>query len=220
MCAPWSFRWVENQPSLDAEAANISQSVEPRCICNHPENPDKTLIGCTNDDCKKWLHDDCLVHDSLMNTYKRLGADKPHKPTAVKKEDRDGEGPQRPLSPSESGAAQSTQQSIDVKPEEHQTIKLVEAENGTTQMDVDGPDSSTIPVAYNGADAKKKGRRRKPEAGGSSASKPYLGRFEAVIRDDLSPPSVEIKDLREGVEGGEKSWTEPINCLVCHKAIH
>ena len=220
MCAQWSFRYVENQLPLDAEAANVSQSVEPRCICNHPENPDKTLIGCTNDDCKKWLHDDCLVHDSLMNTYKRLGADKPHKPTAVKKEDRDGEGPQRPLSPSESGAAQSTQQSIDVKPEEQKPTKLAEAENGTTQMDVDGPDSSTIPVAYNGADAKKKGRRRKPEAGGSSASKPYLGRFEAVIRDDLSPPSVEIKDLREGVEGGEKSWTEPINCLVCHKAIH
>src|SRR5687767_6116766 len=52
---------------------NPLQSVEPVCSCSQPENPDKTLVGCSNELCKKWLHDDCLIHEALMKTYERLG---------------------------------------------------------------------------------------------------------------------------------------------------
>lgn len=175
------------------------------------------MIGCTNEECKKWLHDDCLVHDALLSIYKRLGTDKPHKPAPIK-EEQDGEGPKRPLSPSESGAAQTAQQSIDVKPEEQAaTIKLADVENGKSIVKAE--DSMTVAVAP-GTESKKRGRPRKSEPNDPGTAKPYEGLFEAVIKNDESPAVVQIKDLRENVSGGEKEWTEPINCLCCGRQIH
>ncbi|KAI0136222.1 hypothetical protein BJ170DRAFT_677102 [Xylariales sp. AK1849] len=203
--------------AIDVRTMELS-SVELRCRCNCPENPDKTLIGCTNDECKKWLHDDCLTHEALLDTYKRLGKDKPHKSLPVKEEEAAANGPKRPLSPSESGAAQTAQQSIDVKPEETRTIKLADVENAPDAMVIDAKGDGTIPVASN-SEPKKRGRPRKSEVPETDDSKPYLGLFEAVIRNDLSPPVVEINDLRQGVTGGEKSWTEPIRCMLCHHVI-
>ncbi|KAK5630088.1 hypothetical protein RRF57_005803 [Xylaria bambusicola] len=188
-------------------------SAQPRCKCNRPENPDKQLINCTNSECRKWLHDDCLIHEALMKTYARLGTDKPHKPTRVKAEE--PEGGQRPLSPSESGAAQTAQQSIDVKPEDQKTIKL-------SDVEVAGPsansESQTLTVAT-GTETKRKGRPRKSEVSEVVNTKPYEGLFTAVI-NDTSTPVVEIQDLRESVTGGEKSWTEPLRCLLCNADIH
>ena len=156
-----------------------------------------------------------------MATYQRLGTDKSHRSKPVKEENADGEGPKRPLSPSESGAAQTTQHSIDVKPEDQKTIKLADVENNAENMNVGRKDSTTIPVASssNNGEPKKRGRPRKSDAGESSASKPYEGLFEGVIRNEISPPVVEITDLRQDISGGEKSWTEPIRCLLCSKVI-
>ncbi|KAH8645464.1 hypothetical protein BX600DRAFT_485058 [Xylariales sp. PMI_506] len=207
--------------AIDIGTMELS-SVEPRCRCNRPENPDKTLIGCTNDECRKWLHDDCLTHEALLETYKRLGTDKPHKSAPVK-EEQESDGPKRPLSPSESGAAQTAQQSIDVKPEEQKSIEFTEVEKPLREMDIDSKsnDTSSIPVAStNTTDNKKRGRPRKSENPDSDETKPYQGLFEAVIREDLSPPVVEITDLRQDVQGGDKSWTEPVKCLICQHVIH
>ncbi len=91
-------------------------SVEIVCICGNPANPDNTLIGCANEGCGKWLHDECLKHDALSKTFKRLGKDKPHTKTSDRKRnDKDEEQANRPLSPTESGAAESAMHSIDVK---------------------------------------------------------------------------------------------------------
>jgi hypothetical protein len=160
-----------------------------------------------------------LTHDALIDTYKRLGTDKPHISSNVKEETEDA-GPKRPLSPSESGAAQTTQPSIDVKPEELKTIKLADVEQGLPEMDIDDPATMTIPVASESSEPKKRGRPRKSEGGATDASVPYQGLFEAVIRNDLAPPVVEIRDLRQDVSGGEKLWTEPIRCLMCQEVIH
>lgn len=203
--------------AFDVRSMELS-SAESRCRCNRPENPDKRLIGCTNEECKKWLHDDCLVHETLLNTFKRLSTDKPHKPAPIKEEQEDGEGPKRPLSPSESGAAQTAQQSIDVKPEEQQaTIKLADVDNGGSTMKAE--DSMTVAVA-SGTESKKRGRPRRSEPNDPGTAKPYEGYFEAIIRNDISPPIVEIKDLRENVTGGDKEWTESISCLCCGRQIH
>ncbi|KAK7970202.1 hypothetical protein PG988_009275 [Apiospora saccharicola] len=206
--------------AIDVRTMELS-SVEPRCRCGQPENPDKTLIGCNSEGCSSWLHDDCLLHEALMATYERLGTEKSHRSKPVKDEDVDGEGPKRPLSPSESGAAQTTQHSIDVKPEDQKTIKLADVENNAENNGVNGKDNTTIPVASssNKNEPKKRGRPRKSDAAELSVSKPYEGLFEGVIRNDLSPPVVEITDLRQDVSGGEKSWTEPIKCLLCSKVI-
>ncbi|KAI0842953.1 hypothetical protein F5Y06DRAFT_77503 [Hypoxylon sp. FL0890] len=195
--------------AFDVRSMELS-SAELRCKCNRPENPDKRLFGCSNDDCKKWLHDECLIHEALLKTFKRLGTDKPHKPTPVKEEDA-GEGAKRPLSPSESGAAQTAEQSIDVKPEEQQTIKLADVENALPAIRAENASVSV-------AEPKRRGRPRKSEAD-QAAAKPYVGLFEAVIDSDRSPPVLEITDLRENVTGGDKSWTEPLQCLICGHEI-
>lgn len=188
-----------------------------------------------------------------MKTFARLGTDKPHKPTttrAVKAEEQQPEGGQRPLSPSESGAAQTAQQSIDVKPEDHhhqKTIKLADVEvggsgggssssssfsssgNSEREREKERESQKTMTVAT-GTETKRKGRPRKSEAGVGSGGKgggageavnarPYEGLFSAVI-NDASTPVVEIQDLRESVVGGEKSWTEPLRCLLCGADIH
>lgn len=206
--------------AIDVRTMELS-SVELRCKCNRPENPDKTLIGCTNEACKKWLHDDCLVHDALLETYKRLGNDKPYKSVPIKEEaQEDVEGPKRPLSPSESGAAQTAQQSIDVKPEEQGTIKMSDVEKPLTETTIQAEDPSSIAVPSSSSEPKKRGRPRKSEGGDGDKSKPYEGLFEGIVRNDLSPTVVEIKDLRQNVVGGEKSWTQPVSCLICDHVIH
>ncbi|KAI1142869.1 hypothetical protein F5Y05DRAFT_134450 [Hypoxylon sp. FL0543] len=197
--------------AFDVRSMELS-SAELRCKCNRPENPDKRLFGCSNEDCRKWLHDECLIHEALLKTFKRLGTDKPHKPTPVKQEDA-GEDAKRPLSPSESGAAQTAEQSIDVKPEEQQqTIKLADVEKALPAIKAE---SSSVSVA----EPKRRGRPRKSEIADQAAAKPYLGFFEAVIHSDISPPVLEISDLRGNVSGGDKSWTEPLQCLICGHEI-
>ncbi|KAH9902303.1 hypothetical protein F4778DRAFT_781534 [Xylariomycetidae sp. FL2044] len=202
--------------AFDARSMELS-SAKLICQCNRPENPDRKLVGCTNDQCKKWLHNDCLIHETLLNTYMRLGTDKPHKPTSMKEEN--GEGAKRPLSPSESGAAQTAEQSIDVKPEEQQsTIKLADVEKALPAIKAEDPTrASSTPTT---GESKRKRRPRKSEPGDPGTTKPYQGLFEATIKDDhTGPPVVEIVDLREGVTGGERSWIESLRCIACNEEI-
>ncbi|KAI0175980.1 hypothetical protein GGR52DRAFT_339143 [Hypoxylon sp. FL1284] len=197
--------------AFDARSMELS-SAELRCRCNRPENPDKRLIACSNEECKSWLHLDCLIHEALVKTYKRLGADKPHRSAAVKEED--GESAKRPLSPSESGAAQTTEHSIDVKPEEHQqTIKLADVEGALPAIKAENGRASAA------AEPKRRGRPRRSERDDPTANKPYEGLFEGIITGDLNPPLLEVVDIRDKVTGGEKSWTEPLHCLMCNREI-
>ncbi|KAI1461716.1 hypothetical protein F4805DRAFT_242369 [Annulohypoxylon moriforme] len=193
--------------AFDVRSMELS-SAELRCKCNQPENPDKRLFGCSNDDCRKWLHDDCLIHDALLRTYKRLGRDKPHKPSPIKEED--GEGTKRPLSPSETGAAQTAEQSIDVKPEEKQQMMDIDDKKVKTE---------TLTVSVANSETKRRGRPRKSEPSEKATAKPYEGLFEGVINSDVSPSVLEITDLRENVTDGDKSWTEPLLCLICGQEI-
>jgi len=149
-----------------------------------------------------------------MKTFARLGTDKPHKSPRGKIGD--FENGQRPLSPSETGAAQTAQQSIDVKPDDQNTIKLadVDGAGGTPKLD-----NRTVPVVVARSDSKRKGRPRKSDANGLASTKLYEGLFSAIVNDS-TPPLIEIRDLRENITGGEKMWTEPIHCLLCNSAIH
>lgn len=122
---------------------------------------------------------------------------------------------QRPLSPSESGAAQTAQQSIDVKSEDQ---KPTNTGNADGVRATGKSESSTVPIVVPRSESKPKGRPRKSDVNHVN-SKPYQGLFTAVI-NDTTPPVVEIQDLRENVAGGEKTWTEPIHCLLCHAEIH
>ncbi|KAH7012239.1 uncharacterized protein B0I36DRAFT_340721 [Microdochium trichocladiopsis] len=203
----------EVQPALywrqafDVRTMDLS-SAEGRCYCNCPENPDKKLICCTNGKCRKWLHDDCLVHKALLRTFARLGTDKPHQPAPVKDEQDNETGRVCP-SPSEFGAVPTAEPSVDVKPGEPNTAEMADVAKVLPIIQAESTGQAPEP--------RKRGRGRKPDA---QKAKSYDGYFSAIIRDNVSPPVVEITDLREEVTGGLKEWTEPLDCLVCGQQIH
>ncbi|KAJ6437053.1 peptidyl-prolyl cis-trans isomerase-like 4 [Purpureocillium lavendulum] len=53
-------------------------AVDLICRCRSPENPDKTLVGCSNPQCGQWLHYECLLDAFLTRVYHNLGTEKPH----------------------------------------------------------------------------------------------------------------------------------------------
>ena len=209
-------------------------------------------MGCSQETCKKWLHDDCLIHDALMKTYERLGKAKPHKVFVepLKKEEKEDDDTAKnpPLSPTETGADE-TQATIDVKSDEvvqdNVQVKGSDDESspparGTSELEDKASSETPKPAAQEMAAASAapktegataSGRRRRSTKGASTAAaangytarekaqKPYLGMFQASLKMDASPPEIEIEDLRENVEGGEKKWTESIKCLLCQTQI-
>ena len=223
------------------------------CSCNTPGNPDKMLIGCTTESCKKWMHEHCVLEEALRATYKRLGTDKPHVAAVTAKKEENGDEGKRPLSPSETGADGSTEHSIDVKAEgaPADAVHVSTKDNGTkaTPAAADDEDAQAAPedslpvrsakareasentdtpskaagaAGSKATPGRKPGRPRKkgPEANGDSA-RPWEGLFEATLKTaDIGPPTIEFRDLREGVVGGEKSWTERVKCLLCGDQVN
>lgn len=129
----------------------------------------------------------------LSEVYSQLGKDKPYR-LPVKTED-DIEG-QRPLSPQD-GNVVSTQ-AIDVKAE-----------------------SPTKPRAENESEEppSQSQRSRKKKSDTKPPAKPWEGLFDAAVLLNCSPQVVQVSDLRPSIEGGEKTWTMPIKCLVCQTKI-
>lgn len=132
----------------------------------------------------------------------------------------------RPLSPVEPGTgAVAAELPIQVKTDgEGETVKAandsvefkeestVATEEGSVQPQ-NGRVSTQTPTAE--TPARKVGRGRK-KADASSA-RPYEGLFEANFKVDQD--MFEITDLREGIEGGDKTWMEEVKCLVCGTRI-
>lgn len=191
------------------------QSVEVTCKCGTPANPDIMLIGCTNADCGKWLHRQCLVDDILAKVYDHLGTDKPHvsEPPAVKEEKED-ENMNGPLSPTES-KAEETQPTIDVRGGETTNNVLVKQADGETPKPTETP--TPVPQPAVGATSTKpvseKKNRRK------STNKPWQGLFNATLKMNEGPTHWVIEDLRTNVSGGDSTWTEKAECLICGVAI-
>ncbi len=232
--------------SHEASTDTAIKTVELICNCNTPEHPDKLLIGCNAENCKKWLHQDCIIDEALKATYKRLGTDKPHLSPEPVQDEHNEEETKPPLSPPETDAAVSAH-SIDGKadsvgPDDAMHVKNnaeVAAENdGTPALTSDrvtekSAETTTKAEKTESANkaakatlckstpGKKPGRPKKKasEANGQS-SKPWEGLFEVSFKMDSSPPLLEFRDLREGIVGGEKTWTETINCLICGSQIN
>ncbi|KAG7292653.1 hypothetical protein NEMBOFW57_002689 [Staphylotrichum longicolle] len=227
--------------AFDVRTYELS-SVDLVCSCNTPGNPDKLLIGCTTESCKKWMHEHCIIEDALRRTYKRLGTDKPHVAEVTTKKEEEGDEGKRPLSPTETGADGSTEHSIDVKAEAapsdavHVSTKdNVEmpklaaartADGRAASENTNNTDTPSKPAAATAGSkstpGRKPGRPRKKgaEANGDSA-RPWEGLFEASLKTaDIGPPVIEFRDLREGIVGGEKTWTERVKCLLCGDQVN
>ncbi|KAF7552190.1 hypothetical protein G7046_g7491 [Stylonectria norvegica] len=185
-------------------------SVDLMCKCQTPANPDKTLIGCTNSECGKWMHSECLEHDVLLKVFNRLGTDKRHVLEPAGKGDKKEDGMTRPLSPTEA-KEQETQPTIDVRLSAAQGSDKEsshQAETATPKGQMKVPES-TIKSA-----SAKKGRKKK-----DVEYKPYVGLFEASLKMTDGPTAWEITDLRKKLPVGVMTWMEPAQCLLCGVAI-
>lgn len=61
--------------------------------------------------------------------------------------------------------------------------------------------------------------KRRRRRGKAEVKKPWEGLFEATLRLDKAPTIWNVKDLREGVRGGEKEWDEHVYCLLCGAVV-
>ncbi|KAK0631882.1 hypothetical protein B0T14DRAFT_14315 [Immersiella caudata] len=229
--------------AFDVRTYELS-TVELVCSCNTPAHPDNLLVGCTSESCKKWMHDQCIKDEALRKTYARLGTDKPHiNPDA--KDAKNTDEARRPLSPTETGAAVSAH-SIDVKADgESDSVQVSTKDNVDVKQseDEDAPGApedsiaepsvepqtkseSQTPTKITSIKLTNKGKpgrpRKKGETNGDSA-KPWEGLFEVNLKmadDKNEVMALEFKDLREGIKGGEKTWTEHVHCLVCGAEVN
>ncbi|KAH0544186.1 hypothetical protein FGG08_001631 [Glutinoglossum americanum] len=62
------FFWRQKYHMLLRQLSKVRE----HCICKRSHNPDNLMIGCNNPDCKKWLHEECIIEDVLRKTYRRL----------------------------------------------------------------------------------------------------------------------------------------------------
>lgn len=165
-----------------------------------------------------------MKHDILMKVWEELGTTKPHKATSVKEEKHEEEA-KRPLSPVEPGSATvATELPIQVK-----TDGEGEAVKAGDSVDVKEERKAAAEVAgqpHNGrasttqtpvAEAPRKPGRGRKKADPEEGARPYDGLFEAIFQPDTD--MFEIKDMRQGVDGGQKTWLEEVNCLVCGSRI-
>ncbi|KAK4031506.1 hypothetical protein C8A01DRAFT_42049, partial [Parachaetomium inaequale] len=107
--------------------------------------------------------------------------------------------------------------SLPLRPADQQP-KRATSENTTATQDTP---SKPAGAAGKSTPGRKPGRpRKKAEANGDSA-RPWEGLFEATLKTaDMGPPVIEFRDLRDGVVGGEKTWTEPVKCLLCGNQVN
>ncbi|KAA8631637.1 hypothetical protein SMACR_08051 [Sordaria macrospora] len=115
----------ETQDSLywrqayDIRSQELS-TVELVCGCNTPANPDKLLVGCSSESCKKWLHEECIKDQALRATFERLGTDKPHvlvKEEKVEKVEKEEEADDKQDAKVEPNGDAKQEESVDVKAE-------------------------------------------------------------------------------------------------------
>lgn len=234
-------QWIESDEEEIQDAMYWRQAFECQtlqvspidllCRCQMPANPDKTLVGCTNGDCGKWMHIECLRQDALKRVYGRLGTDRPHIPEpAIKKEEREAfkrESPQAPLSPPKGEDERQPRAMIAVHGDTHTDAVVKQLSDEDTPNPAAGPAATptapatpmllTLPERPLKVLAGKKTAKRRASIGGGA--QPWLALFAADLRMSDGPMLWEIKDLRQGVSGGSPSWTEPAHCLICSHTI-
>lgn len=166
------------------------------------------------------MHKPCIKHDALMRTYKELGTDKPHISAESKDKPSAKEEVQRPLSPTETGAAGLAQDSIGVV--SSGTKDNVDVSGGSDDAPATGKKSaeteqngSETPVPGSGRRAGRPKKHSETNGDAKPSDKPYEGLFDVEILVDVNPPQLVFTDLRENVKGGDKSWSENIMCLCC-----
>ncbi|KAK3947620.1 hypothetical protein QBC32DRAFT_80592 [Pseudoneurospora amorphoporcata] len=144
----WFEENDETQDSLywrqayDVRSQELS-TVELVCGCNTPANPDKLLVGCSSESCKKWLHEECIKDEALRATFERLGTDKAHIPVKEEKVDKK-EGEDEEDAKAEPNGDATQEESVDVKAEKD-TSQTNGGTNGNRALKAGDEDAKPAP---------------------------------------------------------------------------
>ncbi|OHW97265.1 EBS-BAH-PHD domain-containing protein [Colletotrichum incanum] len=204
--------------ALDCRTKQLS-SVVRLCTCRQPANPDKTLIGCSNRKCAKWLHEDCLQKDALLQAYRRLAEDESHpdegspagdgipvseggmeKGKMLLEDGRQGSFNQWKCSAATDRSSEAEPRNNGRAPEE----QLAPIATLTTPNDIVTASKALLPTSVKGLS----GDLESVKANTTRNEEP----LEAKILIDADPPRIEIKVLG-------KEWTEPLRCILCGSTI-
>ncbi|KPA38502.1 hypothetical protein FLAG1_08662 [Fusarium langsethiae] len=195
----------------------INVSVRIICKCETPANPDKMLIGCSRSECGQWMHHECLTHDILMQVYARLGTDNPHRTDGAVSNEEEAKNVPCHLSPT-GAEKKEANRTIDVHSEKSRGdihVKEIVPETPlVTRNSTSRPTPSKSIIATPAKRPAKNDHKKK-----MGSCKPYARLFEANLKMQEGPTVWEIRDLRESVTGGEKTWTEKAYCLICGAVI-
>ncbi|KAL3584869.1 hypothetical protein FPOAC2_14650 [Fusarium poae] len=212
-----NFQYVTQNLIPFSQVLMVINSVELWCKCQTPENPDKTLMQCTSGECGQWMHHECMVHGILMQVYERLGTDKPHRSEGFLVKEENPEKAIHPPSPTDAEEKEA-QPTINIRPGETNDNVHVKKAARETPHETETPTPGQTP-SRSIATASAKGSAKKGYKKKTGYSKPYLGLFEATLKMQDGPTAWEIRDLRENVTGGDKTWTEKAHCLLCGSTI-
>jgi len=190
-------------PTLfQSKSLNFLQMLRTVCRCHSPENPDKKLLGCSAEKCMGWMHEQCIMDEALGATYNRLGAGKPHLPRESANKDKD------------EGRVVSAQRSIGYSLPE----RLSGSRAAGDRVNFDALNTKNTEVVFRKGRLGQESRepRKKAPKDSSKDPKPWAGLFEVSLNAEREgPPRMEFKDLRRYIADGEKTWTEPVTCLLC-----
>lgn len=150
-----------------------------------------------------------------MKVYEQLGDDIPHKSvnTAIKEDARE-ERPVHPMNMTEV-TGETT-----VNDERECGVNPMHVENTDGQIPISTPDPPPSMSGKTKANVRKSGRRSKVRSKAKcNTEKPYEGLFDANLRLNEGPTVWVITDLREHIQGGDRTWTEPVECLICGTTV-
>jgi hypothetical protein len=152
-----------------------------------------------------------------MQVYARLGTDKPHRTYGPVSNEEEAKNVTCHLSPT--GAEKKNAiHTIDVHSDKNRgNIHVKEIVPETPLVTGNSTPRPTPSKSIIATPAKRSAKNDNKKKMGSF--KPYAGLFEANLRMQDGPTVWEIRDLRESVTGGEKTWTEKVHCLICGAVI-
>lgn len=169
------------------------------------------------------MHDDCLLHDVLTRVYNRLGTDIPHE--SEKLDIRGG---------AEGGTQDARKEGTGVNlchglpspfEEDDRNSPMVANRGIMDQVLVERRDVSSLnaeilaPALPAPSDKSSKSTLNEQGRSRESPKRTWEGLFEATLEVDRGSVFSRVTDLREGVLGGEKEWTELLYCLTCNILI-
>ncbi|KAH8745782.1 hypothetical protein F5883DRAFT_586371 [Diaporthe sp. PMI_573] len=205
--------------TLDVFTKRLSV-IKRLCHCNQPQNPDKVMIQCPNKKCNRWLHEECLRHQILLNTYDHLQTDMTYPVLNTELRSMGKETDNRDLGMNQPGTIAIAAEVL-TRAETDGADELVKRGEGVE------PNVVSLPPAGDGLVRSQNGQpltmpicvasRRRRKRVVRSFRKPYEGLLRAELKseDDVFEIIYSQPDDR-----GEKRWRVGFNCTVCGTRIH